>query len=342
MNNRLYHIVALLALVIGATSCEFRPLYRESETPVDVVVLVDWTQLGGDPEGATILFYPEDQTKRAWEFKTNSVTRTIVQVPSGYYTVQVFNRTVDEFGSMSFDGIPSLPTGRAILDSKLFSWVGRADSIGRTVYEPEEIVVGRTDHFYVRKLTERHVLNREQTGTVWSFTTDMDSVIVTPKRMVYDATVSIRIDTLQSLKSARAYITGMAGSMYLATRTSGDTLATHVIEKWSIERDAIDYTKGYLKGTFKCFGLPEQYLAEPHEINNKLVLQLMLVDEKTIVQEIRFEGEKVVQNVNDLTVLIVDENPIALPNVPPAGGGASGFDVTFQDWGDPEDIPIAI
>jgi len=341
MNNRRLHILtAVLSVMLAASSCDFRPLYIEGSTPVEVLVLTDWTQLGGIPSGASIYFYPEGGGK-PWVFKTNSVTRTTVKVPSGYYTVQVFNRTVDEFGSMTFSGMDSLGTAEAVLEEKLFTWVGRADTIGRTVYEPEEIVVGRSDHFLVRSVSEREAYQRSS-GKVISLTEIIDSVAVRPQRLRYTANMSVRINGIENIKSMRAYLTGMAGDAYLATRIAGNTQVTHVLESWSVERDAADYTKGYVKAEFNCFGLPRQYVGAPFEKNNKLLLQFQLVDNKTVVQEIRYVGELVEQNDADRTDLIVIDTAITLPTVKPEGGKESGFDVSFTDWDDPVDIPIGI
>lgn len=329
-----------MATAIAVASCALRPLYIEGETPMEVLVINDWTQLGADPEGATIYFYPESGSA-PWVFKTNSVARTTVKVPSGYYTVQVFNRTVDEFGSMYFKDMDTLGTAKAILDDKLFSWLGRADSIGRTVYEPEEIVVGRRDHFQVRAQSEREIWQREH-GLPVDPKAIVDSVIVTPQRVRYTGTVSVRINGIQNIRSVRSYLTGMAGSAYLATRTGGEALATHVLESWSISRESTDYTKGYVVSNFYCFGLPEQYLGDPYDKNNKLFLQFRLVDNQTVIQEIRYVGAIVHQNDDERTVTIVIDSPITLPDVKPEGGSESGFDVNIEDWTDPEDVQVPI
>ena len=342
MRNRVLHtFAALAASALLLAGCDLRPLYIEGETPVEVLVLADWTQLGGTPEGASIYFYPENgDAPRV--FKTNSVVRTSVKVPSGYYNVMVFNRTVDEFGTMKFRDMDHLGEARAILEDKLFSWVGRADTVGRTVYEPEEIVVGRVDRFYVRTISERNTpVTKAEPAAV------IDSVRVTPQRMIYTGNVNVRVQGIHNIRSARAYLTGMAGESYLATRSAGDTLATHVLESWRLDRDAGDYTKGYLRTSFGCMGLPEQYRGDKRAENNRLVLQLKLVDDKTEMEFIFNIGEKIQQLDKELTMNLTvetDDNgkPIVVPDVKPTEGSESGFDVTFTDWDDPIDIPVGI
>jgi len=328
---------------VTVSSCDFRPLYIEGETPVEVLVVTDWTQLGADPEGSSIYFYPEGGGEPS-AFRTNSVTRTIVKVPSGYYTVLVFNRTVDEYGTMKFDGMKSLAGAEAILEDKLFSWTGRSDTVGRTVYEPEEIVVGRNDHFYVRTMDER--MKESTKGDADAYAA-IDSVSVKPRRMVYAGNVSVRVNGIQNVRSVRAYLTGMAGEAYLATRSAGDTLATHVLEDWKVERDETDYTKGYVKTGFSSFGLPEQYVGEPAPLNNRLVIQFRLVDDETVVGYTIDVGSEVQQVEKELVVNFVVEKDnagkaIVLPDVKPSGSRESGFDVQFKDWDDPIDIPVGI
>lgn len=343
MNRRIFHPVSvMLALLLGlSASCTFRPLYIEGETPLKVLVITDWTQLGAVPSGASINFYPETG-KHYWPFLTNSVSKATVSVPSGYHSVMVFNRTADEFGSMTFDGMDQLGTARAVLESRLFSWVGRADTIGRTVYEPEDLVVGRTDHFYVRSMTEREAELWERGADAVSIGEVVDSVEVVPLRVPYVGSVSVRVNGIHNIRSVRAYLTGMAGDAYLATRRSGDSLATHVLESWTVRRDEADYTKGSVNASFSCFGLPEQYIGSPFETNNKLVIQFKLVDNTTVIQEIRYVGDVADQNEDERTVTFNVSVPVDLPDVKPEGGSESGFNVGFTDWEETEEIPISL
>lgn len=323
--------IALQAAIVLLSACELRPLYVEGVTPVNVLVLPDWTQLGGNPSGATICFYPEDGGA-PHKFRTNSVTRANVQVPSGYYNVMVFNRAEDEFGTMSFTGIDALSSARVVLDEKIFSWIGRVDTVGHTVYEPEDVVVGRLDHFKVCSLAEREAAIRDNSQESDPAAV-ADSAKVTPRRVRYSGTISIRIDGIQNLRSVRSYLTGMNGSAYLAGRRAGDILCTHVLENWSVEHDESDHTKGWLRGRFYCFGLPGQ-----DEPNNRLFLQLLLVDNKTVIQDIR--NVAVIQNDDERSDKIVIEDAIILPDVKPEAKGESGFDVDVTGWKDPIDIRI--
>lgn len=333
-------LITIILSIAAICSCELRPLYIEGETPVNVLVIMDWTQLGGDPEGASIYFYPEDGNAPR-VFKTNSVKKETVKVPSGYYNVMVFNRTVDEFTSMSFRDMDTLGTAKAILEGKNINWIEENDTVGRTVYEPEPIVVGRQEHFYVRTESERTVKVWTESDSS-SYTVEIDSVMVRPLRTVYTGEVTIRVNGIQNISSMRAYLKGMAGDEYLASRSAGDYLATHVMESWTRVRETTDYTKGYVNTTFKCFGLPEQYKTSRRPEDTKLVVQFKLVDEETVKQFVFNVGENITQNDNELTVTVAVKEEVTLPDVKPKGGSESGFDVNFKDWDEAIDVPIGI
>lgn len=344
----------IVLAVVTVASCVRRDIYEEGKTPVPVVVQMSWRNLGGDPTGATICFYPEDGTT-PFIFKTNSVGNALVEVPSGFYTVMVFNRTVDEFGTMHFAGMEGLGTARAILDGKYYGWVGTADSVGYTVYEPELIVSGRTDHFEVRErangVIKEHENTREITRADVSYNpldpNVPDTVKVVPQRMLYEANFNVMVNGIQNVKSVRAYVTGMAGGEYLATRASNELLATHVLENWTVERRAEDYTKGYLKTTFNCFGLPVQYKNNKLPENEYLYLQVRLIDGQTIITKGYNIGDLIMQYDDELEVDLIiglrtrpGDEPLDLPDVKPEGGSESGFDANLEDWGEYQDVII--
>lgn len=353
--KRLSYISGIIVLAaVSVASCERRSIYEEGRTAVPVIVQMDWRELGGDPTGATIGFYPENGSAPLL-FRTNSVIRAQVEVPSGYYTVLVFNRTVDEYGTMHFDRMSALGSAQAILDYEYSSWAGTADSVGRTVYEPELIVCGRTDHFEVRErangIIREHEDSRPATRAGISYDPSdpnvPDTVKVTPQRMVYTATFNVRVSGLQNVRSARAYITGMAGAEYLATRSATDTIATHVLEQWSTSPDPADYTKGYLRTTFDCFGLPEQYRSGRVPWNEHLYLQVLLVDGKTVITKAYDVGDLIEQHDAELELALAvgletrpGDDPLILPDVEPEDGKESGFDVHFEDWGDTQDVIV--
>jgi len=327
-------MAVLATMALSMASCELRPLYEEGVTPVKVLVCMDWTQLGLDPDGATILFYPASGGK-PYTFKTNSVKRSIVKVPSGNYTVMIFNRTVDEFGTMTFAGLNQMGTASCILESKLFSWLGRGTEIGRTVYEPEEIVVGRTDNFQVRLIEDYYMIPGADTLAY------VDSVMVRSLRMVKTGKISVRVNGIHNIRSVRSYLTGMAGGGLLATRSASDTIATHVLESWTVRRDESDYTKGYITTNFQCMGLPPQYKVDQQAENNRLYMEILLVDNKTRLTFNFNVGKLIEDNDDDLTVnLVIEDDPLTLPDVEPEGGSSSGFDVTLDEWGEPQDIVI--
>lgn len=332
-------------LMVGLSSCDRRDLYIEAETPVKVIVHMDWTELGHLPEGASIYFYPEGGGA-PYVFRTNSVVRTEVSVPAGYYTVMVFNRTVNEFGSMSFSGMEALGTAGVTLLDKRVSWLDNvADNVPRIVQEPERIVVGRTDHFLVHSLTDRLTVQKYQSrGTTFDERDVVcDSVDVYQRRMTYTTYTTVRVRGIQNIKSVRAYIAGLADGGYLATRSAGTNLATYTMENWSINRDPGNYTTGYISTNFDCLGLPQQYLTNRLPDDVRIIIRYLLVDNKTVITHSVDVGDIIRQDDNAFLLelnLDLDNDGHALPDVEPEGGSASGFDVNINDWGDEEDIIV--
>ena len=343
---------ALLLILLLAASCERRDIYREGVTTRPVIVSMDWRNLGSDPSGASIYMYPETGAT-PYVFKTNSVGKALVQVPSGYYTVLVFNRTVDEYGTMSFSDMSQLGYAKAVLDSRYVAWVGTSDAVGRTVYDPEIIVVGRTDHFQVNEVTsstfEIYESTRAGDTDGAAVSQKLDTCYVTPQQVVMTGTIQVRVEGIQNVSSARGYLTGLSGGLFLGTRATTDTLATHVVESWTLQRDEGDYTKGYLVGTFQCFGLPEEYISNKDVLHNHLSMQIKLVDGKTTVTADFDVGDRIEEIASERKVNLVvgiqataADDPIVLPDVEPAGGSKSGFDITLDDWDDPVDVVVPL
>lgn len=323
--------VLLLSAVLCLASCELRSLYEEGVTPVDVLVCTDWSQLGGEPEGATILFYPETGDK-PYMFRTNSVRRTVVSVPTGIYDVLVFNRTPEEYGTLSVADMNSLSRIRCVLDEKIASWLGRSEDAGRTVCEPEEMVTGRTDRFEVTKK-----VGVETDGRV------SDSVMVRVERMMYQAVVTVRVKGIHNVRAVRSYITGMAGDILLSTRESADSVAAHVLESWTVTRDEDDYTEGVITASFRCLGLPDGPLHNVSLRDNVIYLKFLLVDNKTVLEFVLPVGSLVEQNEADFAFTVdVEDSGIVLPDVKPEGGEESGFDFDIEDWGEFQDYDVPV
>lgn len=344
MIRSIAHIFSLLIIFV-LSSCDLRDLYIESETPVKVIVNMDWTELGTLPEGASIYFYPEGGGA-PHVFLTNSVIRTEVSVPAGYYTVMVFNRSVNEFGTMNFSGMDTLGTARMTLLDKRVSWLDNVkDHVYRIVHEPERIVVGRTDHFLVRSLTDRLTVQKYESRSTTFDERDVecDSVNVYQRRMTYTTFVNVRVRGIHNIKYVRAYITDLADGGYLATRSAGSALATYTMENWSINRDADNYTSGSISTNFDCMGLPQQYLVDRLPDDVQLIIRYLLVDNKTVITHSVDVGNIIRQNDDafflELNLDLTDDEH-TLPDVQPEGGTSSGFDVYINDWGDEEDIII--
>jgi len=327
-------LAILFAVMVIPSSCKRDPLYYMGQNLVRVVVNMDWSYLGELPDGASIYFYPENKGQ-TYSFITNDVRSTTVMVPSGYYTVMVFNRTTEEYGTMHFRDMNSMSDACALLNFKYSTWTGISDTVGHTVYEPEAIVSGVVNHVYIHDITEAVVDEKSP----WGYR--CDTVGVVPQQFVLTGAVSIRVNGIHNAKSVRAYLTGMGGGIYMVPRTTCDSLCTHILESWNMTRDQSDYTKGYFTSYFRCFGLPDMYRQEQDKKNNRLHVEVMLVDESTLIKKDWDVGTLIKEYVSELR-LTLDVSDLNLPDVKPKGGTESGFDITIGEWDDPVDIDVPL
>ena len=93
----------LLFLCLCLSSCERRELTYFEEAEINVEV--DWSRSGLSESGygATTMFYPVDGNTPMKVLMGNR-EQTTVRLHEGSYRVLVFNRSQDDFGSISFYG----------------------------------------------------------------------------------------------------------------------------------------------------------------------------------------------------------------------------------------------
>lgn len=336
----LIKFVVVGALVLCSVGCRLRDLYYEQLTPVQVRVNIDWTNFGVEPSGATILFYPEDGSA-PYEFKTHNVDSEVVSVPAGFYNVLVFNLSKSEFGSFSFVGMDKYESAAILLEKGYFAWLDGADTIGRTVSEPEKIMSGVAEHFEVSGVEHRYVKEKVSgQGSVYVWSEKLDTVTVTPKRIVFNGYISVHIKGIENVNSIRAYMTGLSGGVYLASRIGAPELATFVPQTWEIVTDKNDNSQGCLNGSFLCLGLPEQYRGFQVPSNSELRMELLLRDMATIVDTTFLVGDLIIESEEEFHLDLSLEVETPVPEVVPYDGHDTGFDFDFEDWGDTEDIVL--
>lgn len=314
-------------LIILLTSCiydDYSGCPQKSDRKM-VRVNVDWHLFDKEvPTGMTVMVFP-------WSggaphtVLTNEITHADFSLEPGRYRILVFNQSTTEFGSLDFLGMDSYETARAVVQHATSRWYSRGDDelIG---VEPEWLASDKLDEF-------------EVSG-------DFSEVTLTPKNVLSQIQVSVKVPGIKNLRYVRGSLTGISEGFLLGQGKPLLSKVTYLLESWTKSVDENEATLGTLKASVNCFGLPET--ASPDAEDNQLSLSALLIDNKTQVDHQFAVGDKFKKEENSSELgytvsLHVDvQMPQPLPEVKPSEGSSGGFDVTIQDWGKPEDIDIEL
>ena len=314
-------------LIILLTSCiydDYSGCPQKSDRKM-VRVNVDWHLFDKEvPTGMTVMVFP-------WSggaphtVLTNEITHADFSLEPGKYHVLVFNQSTTEFGTLDFLGMDSYETARAVVQHTTSRWYSRGDNelIG---VEPEWLASDKLDEFDVSD--------------------DFSEVTLTPKNVLSQIQVSVKVPGIKNLRYVRGSLTGISEGFLLGQGKPLLSKVTYLLESWTKSVDENEATLGTLKASVKCFGLPET--ASPDAENNQLSLSALLIDNKTQVDHQFAVGDKFKKDENSSELgytvsLHVDvQMPQPLPEVKPSDGSSGGFDVTIQDWDKPEDIDIEL
>lgn len=314
-------------LIILLTSCiydDYSGCPQKSDRKM-VRVNVDWHLFDKEvPTGMTVMVFP-------WSggaphtVLTNEITHADFSLEPGRYRILVFNQSTTEFGTLDFLGMDSYETARAVVQHTTSRWYSRGDDelIG---VEPEWLASDKLDEFDVSD--------------------DFSEVTLTPKNVLSQIQVSVKVPGIKNLRYVRGSLTGISEGFLLGQGKPLLSKVTYLLESWTKSVDENEATLGTLKASVKCFGLPET--ASPDAENNQLSLSALLIDNKTQVDHQFAVGDKFKKDENSSELgytvsLHVDvQMPQPLPEVKPSDGSSGGFDVTIQDWDKPEDIDIEL
>ena len=314
-------------LTILFASCiydDYSDCPQESDRKM-VRINVDWHLFDKEvPTGMTVMMFPwsggAPQT-----VLTNEITHADFSLEPGKYRILVFNQSTTEFGSLDFLGMDSYETARAVVQHTTSRWYSRGDDEQIGV-EPEWLASDKLDEF-------------EVSG-------DFSEVTLTPKNVLSQIHVSVKVPGIKNLRYVRGSLTGISEGFLLGQGKPLLSKVTYLLESWTKSVDENEATLGTLKASVKCFGLPET--VSPDAENNQLSLSALLIDNKTQVDHQFAVGDKFKKDENSSELgytvsLHVDvQMPQPLPEVKPSEGSSGGFDVTIQDWGKPEDIDMEL
>ena len=347
--NRIFIAAAIATLLHLLSACEHKELCEDHDhvTYSRVRIDVDWTNFlpKETPSGMTVTLYPDDASRKPVTVLTNNISHAVLNLPVGEYSLLVYNQSPSEFGSLRFEGMDALSTSRIMGNEMQSRWYQSRDDDEIVITEPEWVGIDTQQGLQVTSdmvaLTNA-MLSQSRQGS-----REGDVVLTTayPKNIISTLTVHIHIKGIYNLRSARASITGMAAGYMLGENHPTTAKATHLLEQWSLSTDSSDPTRGVITAKVTTFGLPWGHQSLPEE--NYLNLSILLIDGATIMDfpfaigdQFRYEMDAEANLELSLVLDITIDDP--LPDVQPEGGSSGGFDATVDDWGDEEEVDIAM
>lgn len=349
MKRRIYIPVLAALLLLGG--CIIDPPLHLRQV-MNVIVSVIWKAEvypeGLKPNGVTLYVFRNDEFYM--QHTTADVDSCRLHLVPGKYKIYMISQSPEEFWTLEFNDMDDFDNAYIRLNETNVSWL-TPDPNSPVVINPELLTVGVSDEFEVtEEMIEEikngdYVVGDDEEGYVRFYTI---KVPVTPMSVISQFWVSIYSANADMLKSVRASTSGMARTMHLTSRTTGEEECTQVISEWSLEIDDPETKVGHLNGRITTLGLPRGEMPSIQR-DSTLNVATLLVDNKTVERYTFFVGNKIYlddpppDGYLHLYRLILGtvENPVITPSiVVPEGSTESGFDALVNKWDDGDDVDI--
>lgn len=336
-------LISLICLLLA--SCEREPalFLHDHVLTAPVRVAVDWSHFTRfeTPTGMTVKLFQQNDSGQYILYSstsTNDLTHVDYSLPAGTYADYVINQSEGEFGTVTFANINNWQTASVNTVRQDSRWY--KDTIVTSPLVSDIEWVG----------TDRHTgleLTQERIDTVDGRLVTIDTLH--PRNIVRTVTVYVHIKNINSLRSARASLQGLAGTYLLGQGHTSDDKVTQLLETWhettdSLASDGSGMFWGTIVAQLSSFGLPYGHQGKPEE--NVLHLQCLLKNDSILKFDYPVGDKfKIEYDVKDSTNIdlhffidITMEAP--LPYVPDDDNPGSGFDVTVEDWGDERRVDV--
>ncbi len=335
MRRLLYIFLSLIVI----SSCR-RELCYDYHPFNDVTMEVDWKNFNETPSGMTAMFYPVDGGEPT-VYSTHNIHKAKFDVRTGTYNVILFNQSPSEFSGIGFHYMDKYDTAEIYaveLESK--TWYTRNES-EIVVVEPEPFALATYENFEVID---------DDSGLS---TADVNSLFLTPRTINVRGRVEVHVDGVYNLRSVRGCIKGIATGVIMHSYTAVGSESTHLLEHWQCFSDADNPTIGTIVTEFSSFGLSNMNLSKTENTWKNLILDIsvLLVDNSTVL-DYRFPIGEIIDLTDNKKEIVLKINierdpdsgnaPLDLPDVPPSGGGSSGFDADMDSWGDEIEIQVPV
>ncbi len=339
MRRLLYIFLSLIVI----SSCR-RELCYDYRPFTDVSLEVDWSEFSETPSGMTAMFFPKEGGEPT-VYSTHNIRKTAVPVREGVYDVLLFNQRPTEFATLGFRGMDRFETAEVYaleLDSK--TWYSKAGK-EKIAFEPEPFAVASYENFEVTE--EMRDLQRSSLAGA-------PDLFLVPKMITGRCLVTVNVEGVYNLRSARGSITGMSEGMVMRSLSATESEVTHLLEDWQCLANDENPVNGRLHTEYMTFGIPGMKLSKADETweNALLNLSVLLVDNATVL-DYEFPvkdhitlsgdtGEMVLRIDIEKSPVNPDEAPVILPDVKPADGSSGGFDADMDAWGDEVKVDVAV
>lgn len=338
----LKYIIIAFSVLLMLFSCERRPLEEMCEDKALIPIGTVWSRADIDPQNVTALFYNQDDGKLVLEHRfenTPSRIQTYASVPTGTYTVVIFNELRGQIKGVGIRGYEDFSTlqAYAIPDP-----TAKSRNAGNSyVNEPDILASVTVSDFEVTNEMISEAKNP-------SMQESMEILVgLEPLRKVHQFNIVVRVKGLNNARMpALIDLLGIAESFNINEDKNSRVTAAQQFTMNNRKYDSDSRKDGTISGTVYTWG----FLGEkPDETNVQrdsrvqLDFLFMLVDaEKTLVRQlvdvtslINFQAE-----TNGAATLNLEvELPDPLPEVVPEGGGNSGFESEVIDW-DIIEVPL--
>lgn len=368
MKRFVYALIAMSLVVF--VSCERRELEEEMVGTAKIPVVIDWTLTGLNPSTdkenlyrASVWVFTEDGSaigssgKSYKEFRLNSATKDYIELPTGRYSVLIFNNSVSEFSSnVAFRGTDKFDTFEYYAVEHTNSRYAKSSS-ETVVMTPDILAAWRMTGLevtagmvIVSRTLDYPITAQAQAQAV----TDLKQLSgVQPELLTYTCNVSARVSELKSMRSASGVLTGMASSVMLAT---GQTSASQATHEFTMNGNRVYDADNAYDGV--AHGVPFQTFGAVASTNAKYGIELLFVlnnlYENSYLyptppsspflfdvtrQVVQFSSQKTISLDIQIGLSGSDgDNIITLPRIIKEGG----FSADIDGWGDDEQIDVPI
>lgn len=331
----LYIATAVLLL----TACERRPLEEDYVDTALIPVCIEWMRSGvpaDEMHRASIWLFPKDNGQPLEYRMENDLNYREIQVPTGIYSVLVFNETIDreDWNNITFTGTNRYETFAAMENIEQTCGFYNYSEDLPLMKNPEPLAAWSLDHFEVTPemvIRTGNIARRYNTGAsrreaLVREVPDLTNAIPLPRfeRVI----ITAYVQNLSGSMQVTGIIDSMLSGVYMA---SGEKIPTHAAHAFLLKGrlyDSENSDNGTVTCSFNIFGR----LAE-ERTQHRFVTDFILTDGTLHSQEMLLQNNSIITRPEGIVKMhIINTNH----NLPYAG---ERTDVTVDNW-DEIIIPI--